>query len=181
MKDISMHLMDIVENSIRAMASTIEIDIFESKLGNYYRLRIKDNGTGMEEEFLERVTDPWTTTRTTRKVGLGLSLLKQNCERTGGFLTINSVKGQGTVVEAELGLAHLDRPPSGNIAVTLKLLIGANPSIRFIYNHHTDDGIFFLDTDEVHAQLEGLRIEEPGVLKYLQEMISENLEEIKIS
>jgi hypothetical protein len=181
MKDLSMHLMDIIENSIAAEASEIRVDIFESESGDYYRFRIRDNGTGMNSEFLSQVTDPWTTTRDTRKVGLGLALLQQNCQQAGGFLRIFSIPDKGTIVEAEFSWSHMDRPPAGNIPGTLKLLLASYPEIHFIYHHYTDEGEYCFDTEIIKDCLNGAPIGEPAVLRFLQEMITGNLELIRAS
>jgi hypothetical protein len=181
MKDISMHLMDIIENSVAAKASEIRVDIFESVSGDYYRFRIRDNGTGMSSEFLSQVTDPWTTTRSTRKVGLGLALLQQNCQQAGGFLRIFSIPGKGTILEAGFSWSHLDRPPSGNIPGTLKLLLASYPGIHFIYHHYTDEGEYCFDTEIIKDYLNGAPVGEPEILRFLQEMITGNLELIRAS
>lgn len=181
MKDISLHLMDIAENSIAAGASEIRIDIFESEVGNYYRFRVRDNGRGMKPEFLKQATDPWTTTRTTRDKGMGLALLQHNCSQAGGYLRLFSIPEKGCIVEAEFLLHHIDCPPAGNISGTLKLLLNSYPGIHFCYTHHTDEGSYMLDTSELLVSLQGVPLNEPSILRYIQAMISENLHLIKAS
>ncbi|MHC1775317.1 MAG: ATP-binding protein [Lentimicrobium sp.] len=181
MRDLSMHIMDIAQNSISAEAKRIEIEITENTGSDIYRIVISDDGKGMTAEFAAKVTDPYVTSRTTRKVGLGLPLLKQNAERAGGGLEISSEAGKGTVVKAEFRLTNFDRPPLGDIAGTIVLLAAANLKIHFIYRHNTEKGTFCFDTDEVNEMLEGMPISEPGVIRFLKEMIKENLREINIA
>ena len=126
MKDLASHIMDIVQNSIRACAGEIDITLMESQIQNTLTITIHDNGCGMTPETLAKVRDPFFTSRTVRKVGLGIPLLQQNAERTGGKLDITSTPGKGTTVTATFGYDHLDRPPLGNMAETLCLLIGAS-------------------------------------------------------
>lgn len=181
MKDLAMHIMDIVQNSISAGATLIKVTILESVKEDTLKLTIADNGKGIPAEMLEKVTDPYVTSRTTRKVGLGLPLLKQHADSTGGNLTIESKEGSGTTVIATFGLTHFDRQPLGDIAGTMVLLAGANLKIRFVYEHTTEAGEYRFDTDEVNEMLEGMSISEASVMRFLKEMINENLKEIKIS
>ena len=179
MKDLSLHILDIVQNSISAKATFIEISIDENHEANTYFVRIKDNGTGMSLEMLEKVTDPYVTSRTTRKVGLGLPLLKMNAERTGGNLKIRSEEGKGTEVEAEFINDNIDRLPLGDIAGTIVILASANPMIEFIYTHTVDGEQYIFDTREIKEALEDVAINDVHIFKYLKEMINENLQEIK--
>lgn len=181
MKDLAMHIMDIVQNSISAGATLIKVTILESVKEDTLKLTIADNGKGIPAEILEKVTDPYVTSRTTRKVGLGLPLLKQHADSTGGNLTIESKEGSGTTVIATFGLTHFDRQPLGDISGTMVLLAGANLKIRFVYEHTTEAGEYRFDTDEVNEMLEGMSISEASVMRFLKEMINENLKEIKIS
>ncbi len=179
MKDLSLHILDIVQNSISANATFIEIIIEESQQENSYRLIIKDNGKGMSKEMVEKVTDPYTTTRTTRKVGLGLPLLKMNAERTGGYLKITSEEGKGTEVEAFFVYDNIDRLPIGDIAGVITILVSANPLIEFVYSHQVNDKKYVFDTREIKEALGDVSINDIHIIKYLKEMIHENLLEIK--
>lgn len=127
----------------------IEIDIEENIIKDLFSITIRDNGCGMDAETLDRVTDPFFTSRTVRKVGLGIPLLKQNAEQTGGSLTISSREGEGTTIQAIFSHSHLDRPPVGNIANTVVLLVASNPDIRFVYRHVTEKGKYLFDSKEV--------------------------------
>ncbi len=179
MKELSLNILDITYNSIKANANRIEIFIHEDQGNNLIEISIQDNGSGMNEEFLRQVTDPFVTTRTTRKVGLGIPLFKQSAEDTGGSFSIHSAIGEGTTVVATFGMDHLDRMPIGDMSSTVISLIQANDRIRFIYRHKTDNGEFILDTDELHAQLGDVPLSEPAVLNWIGEYINENLEDIQ--
>ena len=180
MKEISLNILDVVGNSIKAQAARIDITIVESTERDALELSIVDDGCGMAPEFLARVTDPFTTTRTTRKVGLGLPLLKMASESCNGSFSINSVQGQGTQVYASFQLTHLDRMPLGNMAETIVTLISACDSIRYVYTHQTDEDTFVFDTEEIRNTLgEEIPLSTPEVLAWIQDYVKENLEKIK--
>ncbi len=179
MKDLSLHILDIVENSISARATFIEISIEENHQANTYWVTIKDNGKGMSQEMANKVTDPYVTSRTTRKVGLGLPLLKMNAERTGGNLKIVSEEGKGTEVKALFINDNIDRLPLGDIAGTIVILASANPLIEFVYSHSVDGEQYVFDTREIKEALEDVAINDNHIFKYLKEMVNENLQEIK--
>lgn len=181
MKDLSLHILDIVQNSISANATFIEITIVESHQANTYIVMIKDNGKGMPPEMLEKVTDPYVTSRTTRKVGLGLPLLKMNAERTGGHLKIISQVGKGTEVKALFIHDNIDRLPLGDIAGTIAIQASANPLIEFTYTHSVDGEQYIFDTREIKEVLDDVPISDIHIFKYLKEMINENLKEIKVA
>lgn len=176
MKDISMHIMDILQNSIRAKADLVQLNVTEDHMADTLTLEFIDNGTGMSEETLAKVLNPFFTTRTTRKVGLGLSLLKQNAEQTGGYLDIQSELGKGTVVKAVFGLSHWDRQPMGDLPGTLILTVSAHPEIRFIFRYKSETIDFVFDTDEVNEVLEGASLQDPSIIQDLKELVEANLE-----
>jgi len=180
MNTISMHILDIAQNSIRANATLIEINIQENKVKNYFKIVIKDNGEGMDTELLNHVTDPYTTTRTTRKVGMGIPLLKHSAEQANGYLKIYSEKGVGTSVQATFQYDHFDRPPLGDISGTIVLLVAANPDIDFKYIHQINKKIYAFNTIEVKQILGDLKINNPKIRSMLKEMINENLQEIYV-
>ena len=179
MKELSLNILDITYNSIKAEATEIRITVKESARQNLVEISIQDNGCGMDEAFLSRVTDPFVTTRTTRKVGLGIPLLKQSAEDTDGRFEIRSKVGQGTTTYASFRLDHLDRAPIGDMSSTMTSLIQANDRIRFIYRHDTDQGSFVLDTDELKEQLGDIPLSTPEILNWIGEYVVENLEEIQ--
>ena len=137
MKELSLHILDIVQNSIRAKANLIEIEITELPAENQLVIAITDNGKGMNEKELERAVDPFFTSRTTRKVGLGLSLFRQNAEMTNGSFDIQSKSGEGTCVTAVFGYSHPDRPVMGDLVGTMLLLICSSDETDYVFKHHT--------------------------------------------
>ena len=141
-----MHILDIVENSIRAHAKKIEIKIIEEKKKDLLTIEIIDDGKGMDKKTLKNVLDPFFTTKNTKRVGLGLSLLAQSAEESGGSIKIESKPGQGTKVKAVFGYSHIDRKPLGDVNKSLKVLIAANPDINFIYEYQKDNANYYLDT-----------------------------------
>jgi anti-sigma regulatory factor (Ser/Thr protein kinase) len=179
MKELSLHILDIVQNSLEAGSANIGILITENRNNDQLIIEITDDGKGMTKEYAESVTDPYVTGRKTRKVGLGLPLLRQNAEKSGGSFTLSSEVGKGTRVEAVFGFSHLDRPPLGDMAGTFVLLAAANLNVRFSYRHITDTGEYKLDTAEVNEMLDGMPISEPEVIRFLKSLIRENLLEIK--
>ena len=178
MKDLSLHILDIAQNSISAKTSLTQITIDEDKFNNRYVLTIEDNGCGMSPEVLEKVTDPYTTSRKTRKVGLGLPLLKLNAELANGHLDISSELNVGTKVTAAFEFDHIDRVPIGDIAGVVVMLASMNPTLEFIYKHITPRGEYIFDTQEIKVVLDDLSIQDLNIQKYLKEMIEENLKDI---
>ncbi|MEW6001096.1 MAG: ATP-binding protein [Nitrospirota bacterium] len=180
MEDLSLHILDIVENSIIAGASRIEITILEDMEKDIFSIEIRDNGKGMSEEILKKVTDPFYTTRTTRKVGLGLPFLSQSAREAEGDISITSGEGIGTTVYAYFKHSHIDRRPLGNIADTLIVLIAGNPEIDFLYEHKRNSYLYSIDTKEIKSELEGVPINSPEVIKIIKKDIEEGLEELGI-
>ena len=181
MKDLALHILDILQNSVTAGATMINLRIDEIPADDKYMVKFTDNGKGMDAEMVKHVTDPFFTTRTTRKVGLGLPLLKQNAERTGGSMTIHSQLGKGTDVEVEFSYKHMDRLPTGDIPGTLALTASSYPAIDFKYIHNTPQGNFVFDTAEIKDTLGDLAISNPMVIAFMKDLIRDNLKEIKAS
>lgn len=180
MKNLAMHIMDIMQNSIGANAKRIGIEICENRKENTLRLTFSDDGSGMNRQQTNMATDPFFTTRTTRKVGLGLSLLKQRAEETGGWLNIHSVEGKGTTVSTQFVRDHIDRPVLGDIPGTVALLMTSNPAVRFKYIHTLDHLSYSIDSGDIVNALGGIPIDEPAVNGLIKEMIRENLVDIGI-
>lgn len=181
MIELSLHILDIAQNSIRAKAKQLTIKIEEQLQNNWFRIEITDNGSGMSNEQIEKVTDPFFTTRTTRKVGLGIPLLKHTAEQTGGKFEIQSEPGKGTSLKISLGLKHIDRPILGDIAGTLIILANNEIDTDIKYIHQTEKGIYIFDTAEIKQTLDDVPLSNPEIQHYLKEMIKENLEQIQIS
>lgn len=179
MKELSLNILDISQNSVKAGASRVDITVTESVKRDIVSIEVEDNGCGMSEDMLKTVIDPFVTTRTTRKVGLGIPLVRQLAIDTEGTFDIKSKIGEGTVLYADFKLTHLDRPPLGDISSTLVTIISSAPSIRYVYKHITDNGEFALDTDEVKTMLEGIPIDSPEILMWLGEYLTENLNSIE--
>ena len=178
MKEISLHILDIMHNSISAGASLIELTIIEDSKQDIFSFKIVDNGKGMSEEMLKTVTDPFTTGRTTRKVGLGIPLVKHACEITGGYVDIKSELGKGTTFYAEFGLSHIDRQPLGDIAETMHQLITSFENIDILYQHIVDDKEFTVDTKELKRVLDGVSFTENSVSLWLLEYLKEGEAEL---
>ena len=181
LEDLSAHVLDIAENSVMAEGTEVRVEVLEEKAADRLSFSVEDNGRGMSKEFISKVTDPFTTTRTTRRVGMGLPFLKQSAELCGGRLDIVSEPGKGTKTTASFMMSSIDRPPLGDIPATLMALIMGSPEIHWVYRHKTDHGEFLLDTDEIIEALDGDRemLRSPEVGLWLRKHIKENLDEIK--
>lgn len=174
MKELSLHLLDVAQNSLSAGAT--EVDITFRIRNGHLTMTIRDNGRGMEPEFLAAVLDPFTTSRTTRSVGLGLPLLRLTAEQTGGGLTVESTAGQGTLVEAALDTGHIDCPPMGDLGETISLLIQGAPQVEFTFTYDQDGTVFRLDTRELREILgEDVSLAEPEVILWLKDYLAEGM------
>jgi hypothetical protein len=180
MEDLSLHLLDIMENSIDAQADRIEVCIDQDPEGGLLTMEILDDGKGMDARMVKDATEPFFTTRTTRSVGLGLSLLSESARATGGNLTIESAPGQGTRLRATFQSSHIDMKPLGDIRQTLLILIAAHPDIDVCYRHTVAGEIFCFDTREIRNRLEGVPICSPQVLRWIGEQIREGLARLKV-
>lgn len=181
MKELSLHILDIAKNSVKAKASLIEVIINEDEEKNLLSIGINDNGCGMTEEFLKTVRDPFSTTRTTRKVGMGIPLFEAASQQCGGKLDITSEVGVGTKVTATFELNHIDRAPLGDMPGTMKTLIWGSPEIDFLYRHTKNGQEFTLDTREIKQVLGGVPLDNPDVLAWIDEYIIEGLNGISVS
>ncbi|MDR1510583.1 MAG: ATP-binding protein [Synergistaceae bacterium] len=180
LEDLSQHVLDIAENSTAAGATEITVEINEDEAMNVLSMIVEDDGRGMPPEFLDRVTDPFTTTRTTRRVGMGLPFLKQSAELCGGKLILRSKPGEGTRTEATFSYDSIDRPPMGDIPATVTALFMGHPEINWKYIHRVNGMEFSLSTEEIVEALEDrelLRSAEVGL--WIRDQIKESLEEIK--
>ena len=177
MKELSLNILDITENSVKAGATLTEINIEE--LNENLILTISDNGKGMKNEVLQTVLNPFYTTRTTRKVGMGLPLLKMAAEQTGGKLEIFSKhfeefpKEHGTVVKATFVKNHIDCTPLGDVVETIKTLIQGHPQVDFSFTHKSKNGEVTLDTRELRETLEGVPLDTYEVIKWIEEYLKE--------
>ncbi|MDD2328655.1 MAG: ATP-binding protein [bacterium] len=174
MVTLGMHMIDIVQNAIRAQAGQITITLEEQGDESFLLFRVEDDGTGMSPEELERMTDPFFTTRITRRVGLGIPFLKMTCEQTGGSLRVASTEGEGTTVEALYRTDNPDCLPLGDLEGSLLLLVMANPAIRFRFVYQVGKEAFLFDTDALREQ--GIDLQHPQMLTPVKRYIRENLE-----
>ena len=181
MQDFSLHILDIAENSIGAGAKLIEIKIVEDIKKDVLTIEIKDDGKGMNEEMVSKVLDPFVTTRTTRRVGLGLSLFAQAARACNGEVHIESELDKGTRLMGTFRLSHIDLKPWGSVVDTLITLIIGNPEIDFFYHHKKDGFEYTLDTTMVKKELEGVPISNPVVVDALRCNLKENLNQIDIN
>ncbi|MBQ7363556.1 MAG: sensor histidine kinase [Clostridia bacterium] len=183
MKELSLNILDIAENSVKAGASLTEIILNEES--DTLTMTVRDNGSGMSEETLRSVTDPFYTTRTTRKVGLGIPLLKLACEQTGGTLTITSrlmtasLPGE-TTVTAIFNTAHIDATPLGDVISTVVTLIQGHPNRDFYFLHKKGSHTVELDTRALREVLEDVPLSTPDVLVWVRENLEEQYKEFII-
>ncbi len=177
MKELSLNILDIAENSVKAKATDISIEIIEDE--EKLSFSISDNGVGMDKDFLENVTNPFTTTRTTRPVGLGIPLLKMAAEQTGGSFDIESKyykdypNDSGTRTSATFCKKHIDFVPLGDIIETVVTLIQGNPEIDFVFTHKIQDKIISLDTKELKSVLGDIPLNSIEIILWIKEFLNE--------
>jgi len=172
MEDISLHILDIAENSINAGATLVKITIEEDTENDVFSLEIADNGRGIPADIINEVLDPFFSTRKTRKIGLGLSLLAQSARETGGDIAITSKENSGAVVTASFKPGHIDMKPLGNLADTFFALMTGNPGVDFVITFARKDNGYSLDTRELKADLDGLPLNAPAVLPVLRDYLA---------
>ena len=175
MKEIALNILDIVGNSVRAQAKNIRIEIIESDQSNSLVIKIIDDGKGMDKDFLDKVDDPFTTSRHTRRVGLGIPLLKQHAELAGGVFSIQSYPEKGTTVSAEFRKDHIDRQPIGDICGVLRLLLLSESEIDFEYYHSTDKGEYEFSGNEAKKILEVDDLNDIGLVDEIINILNNNL------
>jgi len=180
MLELSLHILDIAENSVRADATVIEIAIGEDTVDDTLTIEIKDNGKGMNRDSANRALDPFFTTRRVRRVGLGLPLFEQATEAAGGHLEVETEEGRGTRVLARFVHSHIDRQPLGRMADTMATLIAGNAGTDFLYRHRKDGREFTLDTREMKKELGGIPLNNSRVLQFITRYTTEGLKEIGV-
>ena len=179
-QDLSLHILDIVENSLAAGARRVEIRIAEDLQEDRLTIEIMDDGCGMDETMVKQALDPFFTTKTTRRVGLGLPLLTEACRICNGELCLQSCPGQGTTVKATFQHSHIDRKPLGQMGDTLITLIVGHPEVDLLYEHRKDGKIFSLDTREIKSDLGDIPLNAPQVVSALRTLILSGLEGLGI-
>jgi hypothetical protein len=180
LRELSLHLLDVLENSIKAEATRIELLIEEDRVADRLNITIRDNGCGISEDQLAQIYDPFFTTRNTRRVGLGIPLFKAAAERCNGDLVITSQPGEGTTMCVSFQRSHIDRAPLGDIAGTLLAII-LSGSCDLHYIHRLDERVFEFDTADLRSELEGVPLTHPKVCQWLQSFIAEGEEELQSS
>ena len=178
MQELSLHLLDIAQNAIAANATKIHITVEVREEEDVLLLTVEDNGSGMEPAQAKKAADPFFTGRTTRKVGLGLSLLEMAARQSGGSLSIASQKGEGTRVQASFGLSHIDRMPMGDLAGTVCALIQCNPLLDFVFTCRGGKGEFMLSTAELRGIFEEIPLSHPQVILHIGDYIRQHTAQI---
>ena len=178
MRELSLNVLDIAQNSIAANASVIEIEVSQSTADKKLLIGIYDNGKGMTKEQVQSVIDPFFTTRTTRKVGLGIPLFKMAAEMTGGSLEIESEVGVGTKVRTVFVTDHVDFTPIGDLTSTVVILITMNLHTDFVYTRRLDEKEFTVDTRQLKEILGDVPLNEPSIVSWLTDYINENTKQL---
>ncbi len=176
MKELSLNILDLIENSVAAKASKVFLNIEESE--KYFYLELNDDGAGMLEEEVSQVLNPFFSTKG-KKVGLGLPFIKEIADMCGGKLEVNSIKGKGTNIKLQLPKGCIDLPPLGNITSTLVSIVALHPDLDLIYNHSFAGNAFTFSLNDFKVSLEDVPVNHPQVLKFLEEYLKEQL--IKLS
>ncbi len=178
MNELSLYILDITQNSLKANAKNIDLIINEDKVSDLLTITLIDDGKGMSKEVLEKVTSPFFTTRTTRHVGLGLPLFKELCELCEGGLKIESEVDKGTSLCATFKLSSIDLPPFGNLIDTLYLLIINEENADIKYKHIKNNKTFEFDTKEIKEILDGVSIKDPMLMSWFKDFVQEGLNEL---
>jgi signal transduction histidine kinase len=174
-EDLCFHIVDVVQNSVSAGADRVEIQIEVSRREDRIRLQVDDNGVGMDAKTVERVQDPFFTTKSGKKVGLGIPLMKETALHCDGDFEITSRVGEGTRIRAEYRFSHIDTPPLGGVAETVFQLIAATPEVNIVFAWITDDGRFDVSSHDIREQIGDMPLSHPAVLSFLREYLQENL------
>ena len=174
MEELSLNILDIAQNSVRANATRVDITVAELPAEDRLVITINDNG--MTPEQVAHVEDPFSTPRTTRKVGLGVPFFKMAALMTGGDFSIQSQVGKGTRVRAVFGLTHIDRMPLGNMADTMCILMGCNEQINFSFTYQVGEAVFTVSTAQLQEILDGVPLNTPQVMDFIRGYIKENMD-----
>ena len=180
MNDLALHLLDIVQNSLSAGASLITITVDEDLIKNKLSMAVKDNGRGMTKEQVKKLSDPFFTSRTTRRVGLGVPLLRQTGEQSGGGLEVTSEPGKGTLLSVHFQYDHIDRPPLGDIPNAVVLMVSANPLVDFEYKYSYNGKSYEIDTFQLKEVLGDTPLSDLHVMGMIEEMIKTNQTDLKV-
>lgn len=174
-----MHILDIVQNSISAGATRVTLTVDEAPAADLLTIAIGDNGKGMTPEQVSRLSDPFFTSRTTRRVGMGIPLLMDSARQSGGDVRIESEPGKGTEVTAVFGYSNIDRPPLGDVANALMLLVSSNPDLDFLFTYRYDGEEYLFDTSDVRDVFGKGALKDLTIIRNLEKMIKDNMREIR--
>ena len=175
MRELSLHILDIIQNSIEANATFAKLEIIEDAEKDILLIRVTDNGKGMDAKMSQLVLSPFTTTRTTRRVGLGLPLLNMNAQNCGGYLKIDSKLNEGTIVETMFKYSHIDLPPMGNLIETIQTILVGSPDLDFQYEHTVNEKRFSLSAKEIHEAVGEIDLSHPDIIRWLKDWLTENI------
>lgn len=180
MRELTLHLLDIAENSISAGAKNIKVQIEENSEKDLLKLNVSDDGRGMSEETVKKVIDPFVTSRTTRKVGLGIPLLKEAAEACDGYFELTSTLGKGTDLCVQFQRSHIDRMPLGDVSTTFQNLFFSNPIVHWIFEYRIDENEFVFDDQEIKDALQGVSITEPEIIRVIRNMFENGINSLKV-
>ncbi len=179
MLEIAKHVLDVTENSIRAGADIIEIDITENTAKDLLSVEIRDNGGGMTEDVAKTATDPFFTTKDCKSVGLGIALLKQAVEASGGSFILESQKDRGTKLCACFKHSHIDRQPLGDMSGVITAVIASNPEVDIVYTHSKNSGSFTWNSSCLRKDIEDIALNNAKVLAFIKQSINDELKNLK--
>ena len=179
MEDLAMHILEILMNSIHALSKNIKFTIHDSSLNDKIIMIVEDDGKGMSEEQVAKISSPFMTGRTTRKVGLGVAFLKALTEQCNGEFNVSSSIGIGTTVKASVQKSFIDTPPMGDLGEIIMECIQADDQIDYLFIYKTDLDEFIFDTKEIKKELEGLSLQEPSILLWIKDYINQNINSLK--
>ena len=179
MRELSLHLLDIIENSISAQVRNITVEIAEDTINDSLQMSVQDDGKGMDAEMVARVIDPFVTSRTTRKVGLGIPLFKEAAEACNGYLSIQSEVGKGTHLDVKFQRSHIDRAPLGNLTNTFLGVIIGTPQVHWVLKYQVNAEEFIFDDQPIKAELQDVPLSDPEVIKFIRNMLEEGITSIQ--
>lgn len=179
MREIALHILDLAENGVAAGATSITISIFEDRKDNWLDISIEDNGKGMSSDMVAKIIDPFVTSRTNRKVGLGIPLFKAAAEACNGSFSIISEPGIGTKVLVRFQLDHIDRMPLGNLENTILSLFIGYQMVHWVFIYQINDSIFKFDDEPIKQELAGVSLTDPSVLKFIREYLEQGIQDIQ--
>lgn len=181
MRELALHLLDIIENSISAKSKNILVEIVEDINHDRLKISVQDDGKGMDAEMVAKVIDPFVTSRTTRKVGLGIPLFKAAAEACNGFLNIQSDLGKGTRINVEFQRSHIDRAPLGNLTDTFLSIVVGTPQVHWVLRYQVNDAVFEFDDQPIKDELQDVPLSDPEVIKFIRNTIEEGINSVQLN